>query len=281
MHFLWLSSLLWAEPVDDDQDASEPTKGETAPAAGDAIEKPSTADAPASESNTKQSKEVTTTADEDGQTDVPKSDISEPEEQAEASSEPEPPVSRVHGIAHIEGMALVLPSFEFGGGMDTVPTFTSGFMLNVGIGARDWTGNYSEDVPMKEFMQHTDPEIEIVAGYQIAYEEGRNRMNEAYAISTGGYLGFYEPKKEDIEANFSRFFADAQNGILIGLSKRTSLDDDRVPLPDMPQQWQFNATFSQSFEFIMIYQYSSIGFGSAEKELPWRLTYGLGVGAVF
>ena len=269
MHYLWLVSLLWAGPVDDEEGTSEPTTKE------DSQSDTSSADDKKSEQGPVKPVEAV-----DVQTE-PEVDGTKPTEIVETTVEPEIYGSRVHGIVHIEGVALVLPSYEFGGGMNSVPTLTSGFMLNVGIGFREWSGNYSDDVPMEEFMQNTDPGVEVVAGYQVAYEVGRDRLNEAYAISAGGYLGFYEPKKEDVASDFSRFFARATNGLLLGLTRRTSLDDDQVPLPEIPQQWQLNATFSQNFEYIMIYQYSCLGFGSAEKELPWRATYGLGVGAFF
>jgi hypothetical protein len=210
----------------------------------------------------------------------PEQDTAPPQNQESPSeSASELTEDRFQTVIQLDGMALVLPSLEFGAGEGVVPTFTSGFMLNLGLGTRLWEGKDPSGVPMKTYMKSAEPMVEIVAGAHFAYEEGRDRLNEAYALSMGGYLGFFDVEGSDIGTGLERFFAAAEKGVMIGLSKRRSLDYEQVELVNVQRQWQLEATLSQSFEFLDIYQFSSLGFGN--QDLPWRSTYGIGVGAAF
>lgn len=188
---------------------------------------------------------------------------------------------RFRPVLQLDGMAMVMPSFEIGGGMDTVPTFTSGFMMNVGIGTRLWEGQAKSGVPMREYVKTATPMFELTSGFHVAYEQGRDRMGESYALSMGGYLAFYdlEESSESSDDSLMSVIANASNGVALGLSKRRSLDDELVEVPCVDRQWQFEVTTSQEFEFLQIYQFTSIGFGN--EDLPWRWTYGIGGGAAF
>jgi hypothetical protein len=292
MYFLLFSLLTFADPVEEqDSDNEDQNSEEQSGQTETSEEKPE--GRKTSETSTEdESKAPTSDSEKQSQEDNDSTETTQEEEVSQTridlnvsiGSNKSKTEDRFRPVLQLDGMAMVMPSFEIGGGLDTVPTFTSGFMMNVGIGTRLWEGQAKSGVPMREYVKTATPMFELTSGFHVAYEQGRERLGESYALSMGGYLAFYDIEEssessESSSESIMSVIANASNGVALGLSKRRSLDDELVEVPCVDRQWQFEVTTSQEFEFLQIYQFTSIGFGN--EALPWRFTYGIGGGAAF
>ena len=100
---------------------------------------------------------------------------------------------------------------------------------------------------------------------------------EHYALQKGGYIGLHSADEgKDFEKKSIKDYFTSGNSLLIGLSKRQSLDEYRCPIPELPSQWtletQFGHVLSNS---IAIVHYTALGFGN--EQVPWRLGHGIGL----